>query len=223
MKNKGFMNASFEIVDGFSISDFDAICTQFNNRAGSVVPSGGTNQGALSNGNSYAQMIYPAFYKASIFQPETTGKLMDYYKAGNWYVPSITEMSLLIAHRIISVTTAVQAVDSVADWYTKNPKFSGNGIFTDDNKNYFGGFLTDLTDTYNGNYAYITSDVVDFKNAVYTITTNGNYSEIGWKASYSYSTHNGGWLYSTRESYSCRRDRSYTVPMCCQITINKDE
>lgn len=223
MKNKGFMNASYEIVDGFSVSDFDAICTQFNNRAGSVVPSGGTNQGALSSGNSYAQMIYPAFYKASIFQPETTGKLMDYYKAGNWYVPSITEMSLLIAHRIISVTTAMQAVDSIADWYTKNPKFSGNGIFTDDNKNYFGGFLTDLTDTYNGNYAYITSDVVDFKNAVYTITTNGNYSEIGWKASYSYSTHNGGWLYSTSESYSCRRDRSYTVPMCCQITINKDE
>lgn len=223
MKNKGFMNSSYEIVDGFSVSDFEAICAQFNTRAGAIVPSGGVAQGSLSNGNSYAQIIYPAFYKASIFQPETSGKLMDYYKAGNWYVPSIAEMSSLIANRIISVTTAMQAADSVADWYTENPKYSGKGIFTDDNKNYFGGFLTDLKDSYNGTYTYITSNVVDFKNAVYTVTSNGYNSEVGWKAAYSYNTHNTGWISSVKEGYSCRRDRSYVVPMCCQITIAKDE
>ena len=223
MKNKGYMNSSFEVVDGFSTDEFDSICDQFNLRAGAVVPRGGTAQGALSSQNTYAQLIYPAFYKASIFQPETDGVLMDYYKAGNWYVPSITEMSMLIAHRIISVTTAMQAADSVADWYSENPVYNGKGIFKDKNKAYFGGFLTDLKDTYNGNYVYMTSNVVDFKNAIYTVASNGNNKQIGWKAQYSYSTHSNNWSYSLYESASCRRDRSYTVPMCCQITINKDE
>lgn len=223
MKNKGYMNTSFEIINGFSVEEFDSICDQFNLRAGAVVPRGGTAQGALSSKNSYAQLIYPAFYKASIFQPETDGVLMDYYKAGNWYVPSITEMSLLIAHRIISVTTAVQAADSIADWYSESPVYNGKGIFNDKNKAYFGGFLTDLKDTYNGNYVYMTSNVVDYKNAIYTVASNGNEKQIGWKAQYSYSTHNNSWTYSLYESISCRRDRSYTVPMCCQITINKDE
>lgn len=223
MKNKGYMNSSFEVVDGFSTDEFDSICDQFNLRAGAVVPRGGTAQGALSSQNTYAQLIYPAFYKASIFQPETDGVLMDYYKAGNWYVPSITEMSMLIAHRIISVTTAMQAADSVADWYSENPVYNGKGIFKDKNKAYFGSFLTDLKDTYNGNYVYMTSNVVDFKNAIYTVASNGNNKQIGWKAQYSYSTHSNNWSYSLYESASCRRDRSYTVPMCCQITINKDE
>lgn len=223
MKNKGYMNSSFEIIDGFTVDEFDSICDQFNLRAGAVIPSGGTAQGALSSQNTYAQLIYPAFYKASIFQPETDGVLMDYYKAGNWYVPSITEMSMLIAHRIISVTTAVQAADSVADWYSTNPTYTGNGIFTEANKAYFGGFLSDLVDTYNGNYVYMTSNVVDFKNAIYSVSSNGTNKLIGWKAQYSYSTHSQNWVYSLTESASCRRDRSYTVPMCCQITINKDE
>jgi hypothetical protein len=223
MKNKGYMNTSFEVIDGFSIDEFDAICDQFNLRAGAVVPKGGTEQGALSSQNTYAQIIYPAFYKASIFQPETDGALMDYYKAGSWYVPSITEMSLLIAHRIKSVTTAVQAADSIADWYSDNPVFNDKGIFTNKNKAYFGGFLNDLKDTYTGNYVYMTSNVVDFKNAVYTITSDYYNSTVGWKAAYSYSTHKQGYVYTLTESASCRRDRSYTVPMCCQITINKDE
>lgn len=223
MRNKGYMNDSFEVVDNLSIEDFETICVQFNNRASVVTAPGLIQQGSLSTQNSYAQLIYPAFYKASIFEPETSGVLMDHYKAGNWYVPSINEMSLLIAHRITSVTTAMQADDSISDWYSENPTYNDKGIFTNSNKAYFGGFLTDLKDTYTGNYVYMTSNVVDFKNAVYTVTSNGYNTTIGWKAAYPYSTHKQGWVYNGPESSSCRRDRSYTVPMCCQITINKDE
>lgn len=223
MKNKGFMTSGYKIIDGFSSDDFDQICDQFNLRASAVIPSGGTAQGALSASNTYSQLIYPAFYKASIFQPETTGTLVDYYKAGNWYVPSITEMSLLIARRIISTTTAVQASDSMADWYSENPTYTGSGIFTEANKAHFGGFLNDLKSS-SGIFAYVTSDVVDYKNAIYTKTTiYSTNSSIGWKAAYSYSSHANSYIYSTSESYSCRRDRSYTVPLCCQITISKDE
>jgi hypothetical protein len=56
------------------------------------------------------------------------------YKAGNWYVPSIEEMSLLIAHRIISTTSAMQAADSINDWYQENSSYTGNGIFKEENK-----------------------------------------------------------------------------------------
>jgi hypothetical protein len=43
-------------------------------------------------------------------------------------------MSLLIAHRIISTTTAMQASDSINDWYRENATYTGFGIFTEDNK-----------------------------------------------------------------------------------------
>lgn len=222
MQDKGYMTAGYKVVDGLSEEDYDLICNQFNLRAGAVVPRGSVAQGALSTGNTYAQLIYPAFYKVCIFQPETTGTLADAYKAGNWYVPSIDEMSMLIAHRIKSVTTATQASDSVADWYGVNQVYTGNGIFTESNKAYFGGFLNDLVDT-SGNFAYMTSNVVDFKNVVYTKTTLwGTNTATGWKAAYYYNSFTGGYIYDVTESFSCRRDRSYTVPMCCQVTVSKN-
>lgn len=222
MQDKGYMTSGYKVIEGLSGDDYDWICTKFNSRAGAVVPSGSVAQGPLSSGNTYAQLIYPAFYKVCLFQPETTGTLVDAYKAGNWYVPSIDEMSMLIAHRIKSVTTATQASDSVADWYGANQFYTGNGIFTETNKAHFGGFLNDLKDT-SGNFAYITSNVVDSKNAVYTKTTLwGTNTATGWKAAYYYNSFIGGYLHYATESFSCRRDRSYTVPMCCQITVNNN-
>jgi hypothetical protein len=148
---------------------------------------------------------------------------MDHYKAGNWYVPSIAEMSMLISHRINSTTTATNADESTADWYSETSTYTGKGIFKDTNKLYFDGFLNGLKDEKN-NFAYITSDVVTFKNVVYTSTsTYWDSPLIGWKAQYSYYSHQTNYLSSLTESYSCRRDRSYTLPMCCQITIKKDE
>lgn len=223
MTNKGFMNSSYEVIPGFSIKEFESICDQFNVSAGSVVPKGGVAQGSLSSDNTYAQIIYPAFYKAAIFQPESETPIMDHYKAGNWYVPSIAEMSMLISHRINSTTTATNADESTADWYSETSTYTGKGIFKDTNKLYFDGFLNGLKDEKN-NFAYITSDVVTFKNVVYTSTsTYWDSPLIGWKAQYSYYSHQTNYLSSLTESYSCRRDRSYTLPMCCQITIKKDE
>ena len=223
MIDKGYMDNNSEITKIFTIEEFDLICDYFNTRAAAIVPSGGTAQGSLTS-SSYAQIIYPAFYKACIFQPDYSDKCKDYYKSGNWYVPSIEEMSLLIAHRITSTTTAVQPQDSINDWYqdSKIATYNGKGIFTNINKNYFSGFLNDLKDSTN-NFAYITSDVVDYKNVVYTKTTTWDDPSIGWKASYTYNSYKNNYLHQNSESYSCRRDKSYTVPLCCQITINKNE
>lgn len=215
------MNSSYEIIDGFTINDFDNICKQFDTRCSEIEPKGGSKQGSLTS-NTYAQLIYPAFYKVSIFQPETDGTLMEYYKSGNWYVPSITEMSLLIAHRIISTTTAASANDSISDWYKDNATYNDKGIFNNINKNYFIGFLENLKDEQN-NYVYITSEVVAFKNAVYTMTSNYSNQSIGWKASYTYNSYNNNYISNLSDSYGCRRDVNYVIPMCCQITINKNE
>jgi hypothetical protein len=45
MKDKGYMNDSYEIVEGFGITEFESICDQFNTRAGYVTPKGGSAQG----------------------------------------------------------------------------------------------------------------------------------------------------------------------------------
>jgi hypothetical protein len=54
---------------------------------------------------------------------------------------------------------------------------------------------------------------------VYTKTSYSTNSSVGWKAAYSYASHTGYFIYLD-ESRSCRRDKVYTVPMCCQITID---
>ena len=218
MRNQGYMNDSLEVINNFDGTAFDTICTQFNARTGQI-----TNrpQGPLSV-NSYAQIMYPAFYKASIFEPQTTGVLKDCYKAGNWYVPSIDEMSLLIAHRIISTTSAYNPDDSVSDWYRANSTYHSDGLFNPINKETFKGFLTGLGST--NAFAYITSDVVGFKNAVYTITTiHTGDSVVGWKAQYPYSAYRNGYISNTSDSTACRRNQSYTVPLCCQVTVNSNE
>jgi hypothetical protein len=97
-------------------------------------------------------------------------------------------MSTLIAHRIISTTTAVQAADSISDWYSAEPVYNDKGIFKNINKNYFAGFLSGLK-TVNNEYAYVTSDSCDYKNIVYTVTATYNSSVIGWKAAYPYYTY----------------------------------
>lgn len=224
MVSKGYMNSSFNVINNFTIEEFENICKNFDTYAGIVVPKGGGSAfGALEKA-SYDQIIYPAFYKASIFQPDYSDKCKDYYKSGCWYVPSISEMSHLIAHRIKSTTTAQQANDSINDWYTDPEKttYKKDTLFNTNNKKYFAGFLEDLKGDSN-NFAYVTSDVVYFKNVVYTKTSLYESSSIGWKASYTYNSYHWGYINSTNESYSCRRDHSHTVPLCCQITINKNE
>ena len=218
MVENGYMTSGYVVNNNFTPNDFDLICRRFDTSASHI-----SSSGSLSSGNTYAQLIYPAFYKASIFQPETDGILLDDYKAGNWYVPSIEEMSYLIAQRIKSVTKAISEKDSIEDWYDVNQTYTGNGIFKETNKAYFNGFLNDLTDSQN-NFAYITSDVVYFKNAVYTETaTIFGDREIGWKASFTHNSFKNLYNMNKNESSSCRRDRSYTLPICCQITVNKNE
>jgi hypothetical protein len=212
-------NATGSLRKSISIAEFDTICSKFH--SGVVRIMGGAS---LSKG-TYAQLLYPAYYKADLYSP-TAANLLPLYSAGSWHIPSVDEMSLLIAHRITSTVTAYTTTDeSKEDWYKDKPIFNGLGIFTDATKPYFSGFLQDLKYS-SDNFAYVTCEAFGFKNVVYTKTStlyNANSPAISWKAEYSNASYQYNTVYYQSESLSCRRDQEYTLPLCCQITIEKDE
>ena len=212
-------NATGSLRKSISIAEFDTICSKFH--SGVVRIMGGAS---LSKG-TYAQLLYPAYYKADLYSP-TADNLLPLYSAGSWHIPSVDEMSLLIAHRITSTVTAYTTTDeSKEDWYKDKPIFNGLGIFTDATKPYFSGFLQDLKYS-SDNFAYVTCEAFGFKNVVYTKTStsyNANSPAISWKAEYSNASYQYNTVYYQSESLSCRRDQEYTLPLCCQITIEKDE
>lgn len=133
------MNGANEVQD-INTADFKEICDYFNTRLSTYVPTGHSAQGALNN-NSYAQLLYTAFYNACLFYPITkTGEsLFSGYAKGNWYVPSIEEIRILVAHRIISTTTTTNENQSASDW--DSSAYNGKGIFKSGNSSHFNGFL----------------------------------------------------------------------------------
>ena len=220
MKNNQYMNGAYEVQD-ITAEDFTKICDQFNTRLSTIVPSGGASQGTLIN-NSYAQLLYPIFYQAYLYDPEIKPgeSLFEGYAKGNWYIPSVEETTVLIAHRIISTTATNNASQSASDW--DSVEYNGKGIFTDNNKAHFAGFLTNQGN--GGTYTYMTSDVANTSgfSIVY-----GEYEYYGATAQQKWF---GSWSYYNATQYgsgdsqshaNCQRDRVYTMPLCCEITVSK--
>lgn len=216
-----YMNGANEVQD-LTSEDFSNICTYFNTRLSTFAPSGYSSQGSLTN-SSYAQLLYSAFYNACLYVPTTKSgeSLLSGYAKGNWYIPSIEEMTILIAHRIISTTSASDASQSAQDW--DSTSYTGNGIFTDSNKAYFSGFLKDLGST--TSYSYMTSDVVSsvpgFSIIYAEVSDWSNNTSQKWLGNWPYASAIQGSL-TTSGHVNCRRDKSYTMPLCCEITVTKE-
>ena len=214
-----YMGSSNQMLDITDVQ-FDDICAYFNSRLSTIVPSGGPAQGTLTD-NSYAQLLYPVFYNAQLFTPEVKlgEQLLAGYTKGNWYVPSIEEMQVLIAHRIISTTTSINASQSAADW--NSTEYNGNGIFTATNKAYFDGFLTKQG---SGTYSYMTSDI---SSSTGFSIVYGEYSYYGqpdqqkWFGSWTYNNVIYGGYQDSQSHVNCQRDKSYIMPLCCEITVSK--
>ena len=221
MQNNNFMSTSREIQD-LTIEQFEDICSYFNSRISVFAPSGYSAQGSLI-GSSYAQLLYPVFYKACIFEPEfnLNESVINGYRKGNWYIPSIEETRVLIARRIISTTTSVNDDQSAQDWKSKT--YNGNGIFTSANAKYFIGFLENLG--FNQSYTYMTSDVASATQGfsiIYGETTDWqNNKYYKWVGSQSYERMIYGNQGYIDEHPNCQRDRVYTMPLCCEITVSK--
>ena len=222
MRNtNSYMNGAYEVQD-LTTEDFSNICDYFNTRLSTYAPSGSNAQGSLNN-SSYAQLLYPAFYNACLYSPKVNSgeSLHTGYSKGNWYVPSVDEVRILIANRIKSTTASSNASQSASDWDSK--EYKGSGMFTDSNKGKFAGFLTDLGAT--NSYSYMTSDVANNPggNIVYGETGN-SYSTVYYKWLGCYSWNSAQWdsIASQYDHLNCRRDLTYTMPLCCEITITKE-
>lgn len=221
LKNNGYANGAYDVLD-ITPEQFDDICTYFNSRLGTFAPSGYSSQGALTN-SSYAQLLYTSFYNACLYKPTTKvgESLHSGYAKGNWYVPSIEEMRILIAHRIISTTNASNASQSAQDWDSTD--YNGRGIFTESNKAYFSGFLGSLGAT--NQYSYMTSDISGATQGfqiIYGETYDYNNStKQNWLGSWPYYNAVQGGAYGSTVHQNCRRDKTYTMPLCCEITVSK--
>lgn len=222
MKNtNNYMNGAYEVLD-LTIEDFSNICDYFNNRLSTYAPSGSAAQGSLTN-SSYAQLLYPAFYNACLYSPTVTSEesLHAGYSKGNWYVPSVDEIRILIAHRIKSTTSSSNANQSASDWDSK--EYKGSGIFTDSNKGKFAGFLNSLGSA--NSYSYMTSDVANTAGgSIVYGENNSSYNTIyyKWFGCYSLSSVQWDYVSATSDHINCRRDLTYTMPLCCEITITKE-
>ena len=222
MRNtNSYMNGAYEVQD-LTTEDFSNICDYFNTRLSTYAPSGSAAQGSLTN-SSYAQLLYPAFYNACLYSPTVNSgeSLHTGYGKGNWYVPSVDEVRILIANRIKSTTAFSNANQSASDWDSIN--YKGSGMFTDANKGKFAGFLTSLGSS--DSYSYMTSDVANSPggNIVYGETgTNSGTLYYKWAGCYSWSSAQWDYVASQHDHKNCRRDFTYTMPLCCEITITKE-
>ena len=222
MRNtNSYMNGAYEVQD-LTAEDFSNICDYFNTRLSTYAPSGSAAQGSLTN-SSYAQLLYPAFYNACLYSPTVNSgeSLHTGYSKGNWYVPSVDEVRILIANRIKSTTSSSNASQSASDWDSK--EYKGSGMFTDSNKGKFAGFLTSLGAT--NSYSYMTSDVADSPGGSIVYGETGNsYNTIYYKWLGCYSWNSAQWdsIASQYDHLNCRRDLTYTMPLCCEITITKE-
>ena len=215
-----YMNGANEMQDITSV-EFDLICEYFNTRLATVVPTGGAAQGALIS-NSYAQLLYPIFYQAYLYDPEIKPgeSLFEGYAKGNWYVPSVEETAVLISHRIRSTTTTTNTSQSATDW--NSVEYTGKGIFTANNKAHFDGFLTRQGN--GGTYSCMTSDISN--NTGFSIVY-GEYKQYGspdqqkWFGSWSYYNATQGSGYDSSAHVNCQRDKTYIMPLCCEITVSK--
>ena len=227
MRNtNNYMNGAYKVQD-LTMEDFSNICDYFNTRLGTFAPSGSSAQGSLTN-SSYAQLLYPAFYKACLYSPTIMAgeNLHTSYSKGNWYVPSVEEMRILVANRILSTTTSSNVSQSAADW--DSVSYTGKGLFTDANKGKFVGFLTGLGTGLSSNsktYSYMTSDVADSPGGNIVYGESGySYQTIyyRWLGCYSWSSAQYNSVVSDTDHQNCRRDFSYTMPLCCEITVTKE-
>jgi hypothetical protein len=219
-KTNSYMTGGYAVKD-LTMEDFSNVCDYFNTRLSTYVPSGSGAQGSLTNG-SYAQLLYPAFYQACLYTPVVKAgeSLHVGYSKGNWYVPSVDEIRILVANRIKSTTLANNAAQSAVDWASK--AYTGFGMFTDANKGKFTGFLDSLGGT---TYSYMTSDVCNAQggNIIYGASSNyGSSIEYKWFGSYSWDSAQYDWANGRYDHINCRRDFAYTMPLCCEITISKE-
>ena len=186
-----------------TIEDIETICKLFNESITQNFPSG----------VDYSKVLNPIYLKASVYEPENLegAFAVENYSKGNWYIPSISELELLIYYRILSTTKPNDT--NIKSYWNSTEYSNGNSIFSDSITNTkFNAFLnSDMVAAQSGidnkNYAY---GEVSYNWPVIT-----NY---GWYNTYPYVDNA---IYGGNYLDTCLRDVVRTVSPCCQVTITK--
>lgn len=184
-----------------TIADFEEVCDLFNESVVNQFPSG----------VDYSKTLNPIYIKASLYEPQDlTGTFATTnYSKGNWYIPSIAELELLIYYRIRS--TAKETDTNIESYWNSTEYNNGNSIFSSTSSE-FKAFL---------NSDMIASQAsINNKSYAYGRTTEWGTSvaNYGWNYSYPYVD------YEYQPAYldQCKRDIAHTVALCCQVTVTKN-
>ena len=199
---KYYSNNNLQNVN--TIADVDEICKLYNESITKNFPTGA----------DYSKTLNPIYLKALLYEPENLegSFALANYSKGNWYIPSIEELEVLIYYRIMSTT---KATDINIKSYWKSTEYSnGNSIFSPTKVNTeFNGFLnSDMV---------VAQASVENKNYAYGEATYGwpQQTVYGWFLEYPYVDNADG--YSRGYITTCMRDVVRTVAPCCQVTVTK--
>ena len=199
LSNKGYYDNN-KLQNINNITDVETICRLFNESIILNFPAGA----------DYSKVLNPIYIKIQVYEPENlTGTFATTnYSKGNWYVPSIAELELLIYYRIRS--TAKENDNNIESYWNATSYNNGNSIFS--------ATSTEFS-------AFLNSNMI----AAQASTENKNYS-YGQTYNYNYNTYNYGWYhtypyadyYWSQYLSTCRRDILYTITPCCQVTVTKN-
>lgn len=202
-----FVDDDGALVD-IQFKDWDTIFNAFNSSANTVV---------VSNADYY-KVLNPLALRISSFTPDNlSGKGSDYYSRGKWYIPSQSELELLVWYRIRSTANST-TLNSEAYW--NNTDYISNSA---DRSNIFTNKYTDF-DSFLSN-SLISSEISAVnKNVVY-----GEHTYSVWMGTSTSRATTYGWFgewqadpsYQSRHQDACRRDLQYTITPCCQVTVTK--
>ena len=178
--------------------DIDEVCKLFN-------------EAALLEfypGADYSKVLNPVYLKALAFEPSNlSGEFaVNSYSKGNWYIPSIKELELLIYYRILSTTKENDI--NIKSYWNSTEYSRGFSIFSATSDDFAAFLNSDMiaaqASASNKNYAYG------------RVLKNYSLPVYGWQSTYPYIE------YSTYDYLeTCKRDIQRNVALCCQVTVIK--
>lgn len=199
LKNNNYMDEQNNFTKSW---DSEKLKDVFNNFTTAIVAVG-------FDKSDYYKVLHPMAFRVSNFVPENlSGKGLDYYNKGNWYIPSVEELGLLIWYRIRS--TAKSTTTAPETYWDSNDYTNGNSIFSNTHM-HFGSFL--------GSPMIAANVSADNKNFVYGKVYNYNSSnyDYTWSCTYDPDDWSG-----YHHNANCIRDQKYSIAPCCVITVNKE-
>lgn len=184
--------------------DVEDICELFNNNVILNYPPG----------FDYSKVLNPIYLKTLVYEPKNlSGNFATtQYSKGNWYIPSIKELELLIYYRIMSTTK--ENDNNIPSYWNSTEYNNGNSIFSSTSSEFKAFLDSDMiaaqASTSNKNYAY---GSVENTSSYPYITT------YEWWSTYPYI--DNAW-YSGKTLDTCKRDIVRTITPCCQVTVTKN-